>query len=502
MAAITNSTGTGPRGAPPWCARPRRSPPSPTTPSPPTVLEADRPVLVDFTAAWCPPCRVMKPVLAELAAERDDLRVVQLDVDADQRTAAEYGVLSMPTFILFRDGREVRASSARGRAPARGRASRGLSVAPRAGAGPSACSARRPATSSATEWTRRRAGRARRRRPAGPGASSHDDGTTRDAQPGVGEEAHRRRVGDLEQRDGAEAGRLAGGITVSRSAVPGSARMNGRPRRSSTVDAAARRRRRPGAQQRDAAARSASATAVTPARRRPGQRSRRRRPRRRRPRARRSRRPAPGAARSGGPDARGGRRRAPPAARRVERSSPRRARARASRPRGGRGPRAPAPPRRGSPRRAASSSSPAGVSSAPRGVRRSSVDAELGLQPAHLLRERRLREPELLGGAREVAVARDGDEVLEPPELHAQRAVQPASMINGAPVNAPPAGPSRKSTAAATSAGSISRLTRVRREDDLLEHLVLGHPVRASPGRRAAPRPAACARTRGRPPSP
>ncbi len=71
------------------------------------VLESDRPVLVDFTAAWCPPCRVMKPVLAELADERDDLRVVQLDVDADQRTAAEFGVLSMPTFILFRDGREV-----------------------------------------------------------------------------------------------------------------------------------------------------------------------------------------------------------------------------------------------------------------------------------------------------------------------------------------------------------------------------------------------------------
>jgi thioredoxin 1 len=71
------------------------------------VLESERPVLVDFTAAWCPPCRVMKPVLAELADERDDLRIVQLDVDAHQRTAAEYGVLSMPTFILFRDGREV-----------------------------------------------------------------------------------------------------------------------------------------------------------------------------------------------------------------------------------------------------------------------------------------------------------------------------------------------------------------------------------------------------------
>src|SRR5215213_3985708 len=71
------------------------------------VLESERPVLVDFTAAWCPPCRVMKPVLAELDAEREDIKVVQLDVDADQRTAAEYGVLSMPTFILFKDGREV-----------------------------------------------------------------------------------------------------------------------------------------------------------------------------------------------------------------------------------------------------------------------------------------------------------------------------------------------------------------------------------------------------------
>jgi thioredoxin 1 len=72
------------------------------------VLESEQPVLVDFTAAWCPPCRVMKPVLAELAAERPELRVVQLDVDAEQRTAAQFGVLSMPTFILFRDGRELK----------------------------------------------------------------------------------------------------------------------------------------------------------------------------------------------------------------------------------------------------------------------------------------------------------------------------------------------------------------------------------------------------------
>jgi thioredoxin 1 len=68
------------------------------------VLESDVPVLVDFTAAWCPPCRVMKPVLAELAAERDDVRVATIDVDAEQATAARYGVLSMPTFILFKNG--------------------------------------------------------------------------------------------------------------------------------------------------------------------------------------------------------------------------------------------------------------------------------------------------------------------------------------------------------------------------------------------------------------
>lgn len=71
------------------------------------VLEADRPVLVEFTAAWCPPCRVMAPVLAELAAERDDVRVVALDVDANQVTAARYEVLSMPTFVLFAHGAPV-----------------------------------------------------------------------------------------------------------------------------------------------------------------------------------------------------------------------------------------------------------------------------------------------------------------------------------------------------------------------------------------------------------
>jgi thioredoxin 1 len=71
------------------------------------VLEAEQPVLVDFWAAWCPPCRAMRPVLAALDADRDDLRVVSLDCDSQQETAMRYGILSMPTFILFRNGEPV-----------------------------------------------------------------------------------------------------------------------------------------------------------------------------------------------------------------------------------------------------------------------------------------------------------------------------------------------------------------------------------------------------------
>lgn len=71
------------------------------------VLESDRPVVVDFTAAWCAPCRVMGPVLDELASEREDVRFVKLDVDANQTTAARYGVMSMPTFMVFNGGEPV-----------------------------------------------------------------------------------------------------------------------------------------------------------------------------------------------------------------------------------------------------------------------------------------------------------------------------------------------------------------------------------------------------------
>ena len=73
------------------------------------VLGADGPVLVKFTAAWCPPCRMLAPVLADIAREEAGrLRVVQIDVDTNPETQARYGVLSMPTLVVFRGGEPVK----------------------------------------------------------------------------------------------------------------------------------------------------------------------------------------------------------------------------------------------------------------------------------------------------------------------------------------------------------------------------------------------------------
>ena len=68
------------------------------------VIESETPVLVDFWAPWCGPCRVIAPALEEIIEERDDLRIVKLNVDDNQQTAATYGIMAIPTMMLFRNG--------------------------------------------------------------------------------------------------------------------------------------------------------------------------------------------------------------------------------------------------------------------------------------------------------------------------------------------------------------------------------------------------------------
>ncbi|HYH89620.1 MAG TPA: thioredoxin [Solirubrobacteraceae bacterium] len=71
------------------------------------VLENEHPVLVDFWAPWCGPCRVVAPVLEEIAGERENLRIVKLNIDENQQTAMNYQILAIPTMVLFRDGQEA-----------------------------------------------------------------------------------------------------------------------------------------------------------------------------------------------------------------------------------------------------------------------------------------------------------------------------------------------------------------------------------------------------------
>ena len=74
------------------------------------VKESGKTVLVDFWASWCGPCRMIAPVLDEIAAERPDIKVCKVNVDEEQELAISYGVSSIPTLLVFKNGQVVNKS--------------------------------------------------------------------------------------------------------------------------------------------------------------------------------------------------------------------------------------------------------------------------------------------------------------------------------------------------------------------------------------------------------